>query len=455
MWAVEVERESAETQPDQVHLAPDGSGGVWVGVGWAVTSTLDGLIVRLGSDGRELARATVSPVRNGGGVQSLRPLPDGGVVALVHNETLAVVSRTGATREYPLRDALHAYAFVLDPSGATTDALVLGVLPTTPETVVRRIALDGTVNGTEEWTTALTASADRPNPAYRSPDVIARSGDALYVAWRSKVDLRLTRFDATGGNVEWEVVTDTGGVRPQSLVLDAEGPTLLRSGSTTRWGGYAAADGAKRWEVEVEAEAEAFGRVPVLVPCGEGTCRLAAGTLTARDSAGSVAWTAVREGAPYASNRIDRLIADGGAVTLAGLTYIAADTPDLWVARLTADGQTAWSTTIGGNGAAVSGPVHLDLTPDGGAVGAVTAYGPDGPFGILARLEPNGEIRWTRSVEGIARAVVATDDGGGVVSVDRTRACYGPSAPLSAACRSMSATNASTCMAASVSPSRS
>jgi len=111
---------------------------------------------------------------------------------------------------------------------------------------------------------------------------------------------------------------------------------------------------------------------------------------------------------------------DGGYIVTGSTTSFGAGNTDVLLAKFEANGDLAWSNTLGGTG--IDTGTSLQITPDGGFI--VTGY--TGSFGagstdvLLANFEANGALTWIKSFGGTGvdtgRSVQLTPDGGFIVT---------------------------------------
>ena len=110
---------------------------------------------------------------------------------------------------------------------------------------------------------------------------------------------------------------------------------------------------------------------------------------------------------------------DGGVIVAGFTASHGAGGRDLWVTRHAADGTLVWSQTLGTEG----GDEAFDLVrlPGGdvAVTGTVSAQQPPGSDLVVARLSPEGAVRWQRIFDrsplDVGTALTALDDGGLVV----------------------------------------
>lgn len=73
---------------------------------------------------------------------------------------------------------------------------------------------------------------------------------------------------------------------------------------------------------------------------------------------------------------------------------------DLWIARLTGEGETIWTSTLGGSGRET--PWGLDVTQDGDLLVAAVTWTGDAGAGDawILRLDGEGRVKWERRFGG-------------------------------------------------------
>ena len=109
-------------------------------------------------------------------------------------------------------------------------------------------------------------------------------------------------------------------------------------------------------------------------------------------------------------------INDGGLVVVGHTESKGAGDADMWIIKLSADGEMLWDRTVGGSARDYASAVTA--TGDGGLVvaGPIESDGAEGVDIRVLKLDASGELIWDRHFGGASadwvRAVVETRDGG-------------------------------------------
>ncbi len=134
------------------------------------------------------------------------------------------------------------------------------------------------------------------------------------------------------------------------------------------------------------------------------------------DPAGNLVWAATLGGADYDA-AFDICPSKSGGAVICGLTYSSgAGLSDLYVAKLSDEGATAWQRVIGGE--AIERGQSIQAVSDGGYVvaGGTSSMGAGNVDMYLVRLSSIGQEIWSktfgRDTYDIAYAVTALKDGG-------------------------------------------
>ena len=185
--------------------------------------------------------------------------------------------------------------------------------------------------------------------------------------------------------------------------------------------------GAIRWQRGYGGRARGVS----ICPTADGGFAAAVGDRIARlDRGGGVAWQKRYFGTPTPEFVSVIEVSDGGLAAV-GTTREEETTPlVLNVLRLDATGEPVWQLAFGAEGEDEG--ADIAETADGGLIAVGTqGFRDDDHDALVIRLDPSGLMAWRRSYggEGLdsARAVVATEDGGAIVSGYRM---IGSGAPL-------------------------
>ena len=138
------------------------------------------------------------------------------------------------------------------------------------------------------------------------------------------------------------------------------------------------------------------------------------------DSAGQLQWTRTYGGAGFDEGRYVEQTRDGGYIVVGSNSSRGAGETDVWLIKLTAQGEMSWSRVFGGRRRDWGHAVHQ--TSDGGyvIVGSTLSFGAGGSDVWLIRTDAQGIKLWDRTYGGqdldFGNAVQPTADGGFVIA---------------------------------------
>lgn len=138
------------------------------------------------------------------------------------------------------------------------------------------------------------------------------------------------------------------------------------------------------------------------------------------DATGETLWTRLYGGSDGEEARVVRQIADGGFIIAGYSGHVGAGRIDCYFVRADASGDTVWTRVVGGSGTDMC--MALEQTTDGGfiAVGFTESFGAGGRDVYVVKLSADGDTVWTRTCGNSgtdeANSVQQTADGGFVVA---------------------------------------
>lgn len=107
-------------------------------------------------------------------------------------------------------------------------------------------------------------------------------------------------------------------------------------------------------------------------------------------------------------------------VVIAGTVLADTGDKDILVERYNPDGALAWSAAFGGEGDDDAGGIVVVNDGDIIVCGTTRSFGAGGSDVFLFRLDPSGNVRWSKTYGGLSdetgRALAATTDGGFIVA---------------------------------------
>jgi len=138
------------------------------------------------------------------------------------------------------------------------------------------------------------------------------------------------------------------------------------------------------------------------------------------NSAGNIEWQKTYGGSDYDKAYSIQQTNDGGYIVLGNTESFGARGQDIWVLKLSSDGDIEWQKTYGGSDA---DEAHSILqTSDGGYIvlGNTESFGAGGHDIWVLKLSSDGDIEWQKAYGGssddIAHSILQTSDGGYIVA---------------------------------------
>ncbi len=137
------------------------------------------------------------------------------------------------------------------------------------------------------------------------------------------------------------------------------------------------------------------------------------------NSSGDTAWTKTYGGAEEDLFMSVQQTSEGGYIATGWTSSISADTPDVYLVKTDANGDTLWTRTYGGDGRDLGKSVHQ--TSDGGYIVAGWGGSSINVDAYLIKVNSRGGTMWTKTYGGLAHAVDVTADGGYIFAGCRNR----------------------------------
>jgi len=135
---------------------------------------------------------------------------------------------------------------------------------------------------------------------------------------------------------------------------------------------------------------------------------------------GDLAWSKTLGGTDYDTGTSLQLTPDGGFIVTGATDSYGAGSQDVLLAKFEANGALTWGKTLGGTGAEYGRSVQL--TPDAGfmVTGETTSFGAGSQDVLLAKFEANGALSWSKTLGGTGNdrgySVQITPDGSFLVT---------------------------------------
>ena len=141
------------------------------------------------------------------------------------------------------------------------------------------------------------------------------------------------------------------------------------------------------------------------------------------DAIGGVLWQKAYGGS--GSDRAYALVqtADGGYLIGGYTSSFGAGGNDLWVLKLDPSGNALWQRSVGSGNNEYLFWSGMTLALDGGVVLAARVDAGSSTYGLVVKLDANGDVLWSRTIgtsNTFFRAVLGTADGGYIVAGIRT-----------------------------------
>lgn len=142
------------------------------------------------------------------------------------------------------------------------------------------------------------------------------------------------------------------------------------------------------------------------------------------DPEGELEWTRTIGGPAHDEGRSIWQTTDGGYVIAGKTASFGAGGDDLYVLKLDSQGEVQWTRTVGGSNA--DRGYGVQQTEDGGYVvaGLTASYGAGGNDVYVVRLDPDGELLWTKTIGRLGQdegmSVQQTSDLGFVIAGSTT-----------------------------------
>jgi len=140
-------------------------------------------------------------------------------------------------------------------------------------------------------------------------------------------------------------------------------------------------------------------------------------------SDGEIEWQRTYGGSDSDSASFIQQTDDGGYIVLGQTSSFGAGGEDIWVLKLTSDGEIEWQKTYGGSSRGKAS--FIQQTDDGGYIvlGQTSSFDDGGEDIWVLKLTSDGKIEWQKTYGGdystdIAHTIQQTNDGGYIVAGD-------------------------------------
>jgi len=137
-------------------------------------------------------------------------------------------------------------------------------------------------------------------------------------------------------------------------------------------------------------------------------------------SIGDIEWQHAYKGSSSEQAYSIQQTSDGGYVAVGWTSSYGAGSGDVWVLKLSSDGNIEWQRTYGGSGFECA--YSIQQTSDGGYIvaGETSSFGAGGKDLWVLKLYSNGDIEWQKTYGGTghdsASSIQQTSDGGYIVA---------------------------------------